>query len=632
MTPGGPARLVALGGWLAAATLVSAAVQKPAALSGLDIASFDRTVRPQDDLYRYANASWLDTVVIADDRTIETALSGLSDQSERDVRAIIERLGAQPNRRPGSPNQQVVDLYESMLNESVIEARGAAPLEPGLRAIDAIDGSRALAERAGILSATTTAGPFVAGVGVHPQDATMGVVNLLQGGLLLERADYLTDDARAREIRNRYRLYLEEIFTRVGRQQAAADATAVLALEITIAQAQVAPGNAANGEMLTLSKMESAMPGFDWIAWAKPQGIDRSMTIFVAQPSFFQAFARMVSTVPFSTWRAWLAARYITALSPYVSMAVGNPRYEFFGRFLAGQQAPRPRWKRAVAVVNAALGDAVGRLYVEEHFPRSARSRVERIANQVVRAYRDAVSGLDWPTTNAKAEAQSAIARVATRVGFPDVWRDYRGLAIDRDDLLGNILRIHKFEAERRLAQGGRPAAAGQWPLSPQTANAFYSPASHEVVLPAAILKPPYFDPTADEAVNYGAIGAVIGHEIGHALDDSTLRIPAGFSVEAFNDVTGLTVAFRAYRASLNGQSGPVLDGLSGDQRFLLGWARIWREKVRPEYARQLALSGAYPSGARRVNGAVGHLDAFYEAFRVAASDAMFIPRERRIR
>jgi len=385
-------------------------------------------------------------------------------------------------------------------------------------------------------------------------------------------------------------------------------------------------------EFLTLSKMNTTMPGFDWIAWARPQGIDRSMTIVVAQPTFFRTFAGMVTTVPLSTWRAWLAARYVTALSPYVSTAVGNPRYEFFGRFLAGQQAPRPRWKRAVAVVNAALGDAVGRLYVEAHFPRSARTRVERIANDVVRAYREAVSGFDWPTANAKAEAQSQIARVATRVGFPDVWRDYRGLVIDRDDLLGNILRIHKFEADRRLAQGGRPAAAGQWPLAPQTANAFYSPASHEVVLPAAILKSPYFDAAADDAMNYGAIGAVIGHEIGHALDDSRLRIPAGFTVEAFNDVTGLTVAYRAYRASLGGQPGPVIDGLSGDQRFVLGWARIWREKVRPEYARQLSLSSTYPSGARRVNGAVGHLDAFYEAFQVAEGDALFIPPAQRIR
>jgi predicted metalloendopeptidase len=254
------------------------------------------------------------------------------------------------------------------------------------------------------------------------------------------------------------------------------------------------------------------------------------------------------------------------------------------------------------------------------------------MAANVIRAYRDAVSGFDWPHSNAKLEAQSRIATLAARVGFPDVWRDYRGLAIDRDDLFGNMLRIHRFDAARRTAQGGRPAADGEWPLAPQTVNAFYNAASNELFVPAALLQPPFFDAAADDAVNYGAIGAVIGHEMGHALDGSGRRVPAGLTGEAFNDLIGLAVARRAYQRSRGGREAPVIDGLTGDQRFFLGWARIWREKVRPEFARQMAIASPYPPGVARANAPVGHMDEFYRAFGVGPADRLFIPPAARLR
>jgi predicted metalloendopeptidase len=282
--------------------------------------------------------------------------------------------------------------------------------------------------------------------------------------------------------------------------------------------------------------------------------------------------------------------------------------------------------------VNVALGDVVGRLYVGEHLPAAAKGRVQRIANQVIAAYRELVSSLDWPSAAARVEAQSAIARVAARVGAPDAWRDYRGLTIVADDLFGNTLRAQKFENDRRMAQGGTLAAAGEWPLPPQTANAFYNPASGELILPAAILQPPYFDPEADDAVNYGAIGAVAGHETGHALDTIVRRIPTGFTVERFNDLIGLIAARRAYERSLDGRPAAVIDGLTGDQRFFLGWARIWREKVRPEYAEHLSRSTPYPPGTIRANGPLAHIDAFYAAFNVGAGDAMYVAPEKRLR
>jgi len=618
---------------LAFAAMGVAASQRAPARSGFDTASFDPVVRPGDDLYAYANRAWIAGKSIAGDRSKEDATTEIFDRVELHVRDIIERLAKSSPRR-GSSAQQVADFYASMLNDAAVDARGIAPLRPQLEAINAINSATSLAERAGILTATTIAGPFFNRLAPHPQNSGERIVQLSQGGLLLTRDDYLTDDARSREIRAHYRGYLEQIFALVGRATPAADATAVIELEITLARSHTLPveGVPVRSQLLTASRMNVEMPGFDWVAWAKPQGIDRSLPILVAQPSFFRTFAALVPTVPMSTWRPWLAARYVSAMAPSVTEALGNARFEFFGRFLGGQQEPRPRWKRGVSTVNVALGDIVGRLYVAEHFPATAKGRIQRIANQVIQAYRDLVSSLEWSSSAGRVEAQSAIARVAARVGAPDVWRDYRGLTIVADDLFGNTLRAQTFENDRRMAQGGTLAGAGEWPLPPQTVNAFYNPATGELILPAAMLQPPYFDADADDAINYGAIGAVAGHETGHALDGIARRIPAGFTVERFNDLIGLVAARRAYERSRDGRPALVIDGLTGDQRFFLGWARIWREKVRPEYADQLSRSSPYPSGALRANGPVAHLDAFYTAFNVEAKDGMYLAPDKRLR
>jgi putative endopeptidase len=617
---------------LIAAVSVVGARQAPAR-SGFDTAAFDRNVRPADDLYAYVNNAWIAATPIAADRSKEDATTGIFDRVELDVRAIIEQL-AQSHPRRGSAAQQVADLYASVVDEAAIEARGIAPLRPQLDAIDAIGSPLALADRAGVLTATTIAGPFFGRLVPHPQNPDERATQLSQGGLLLDRNDYVADDAWTREVRTQYRGYLQQIFSLTGRKAPEADAAAVLDLEIALAKLWTTPTDRAPvpAQLLTPARMNADMPGFDWVAWAKPQGIDRSFPILVAQPSFFRGFAALVPTVPITTWRAWLAARYISAMAPSATEALGQARYEFFGHFLGGQLEPRPRWKRGVSTVNVFLGDIVGRRYADERFPSAARARVQRIANQVLQAYRDVVSSLEWPSRTAEVDAQSAVARVVARVGAPSEWRDYRGLTIAPDDLFGNTLRAQTFDNNRRMAQGGSLAAAGQWPLPPQTVNAFYNPASNELILPAAILQPPYFDLDADDAVNYGAIGAVAGHEIGHALDTIARRLPEGFTAENFNDLIGLIVARRAYERSLSGRVDPAIDGLSGDQRFFLGWARLWREQVRPEYARQLARSSPYPPGPRRANSPVAHLDAFYTAFSVGPTDKMYLAPDKRLR
>jgi hypothetical protein len=355
-------------------------------------------------------------------------------------------------------------------------------------------------------------------VGLDPRNATDRLVNLSQGGLLLERDNYLGTDPRSVEIRSEYERYLVRIFTLTGRADPVGSAAAVLNLEIELARAQIAQP-VLQPAPLSVSQMNGAFPGFDWPAWAKPQGIDRVAGVVVAQPEFFRSFAALVPQRPMATWRAWLAARYITALSPYLNKDISDARFDFFGAFLTGQRIVIPRWKRGVSLVNTILGDAVGRVYVDRHFPRSSRERVERIVSQVVRAFKQSVLESSWMSPSARTEAHAKLMALSTRVGFPDVWKDYRGLEIRADDLVGNLTRAAAFDNARRMNRLARPEERGEWLATPQLVNAYYAPAQNEIVLPAAILQPPYFNAEADDAVNYGAIGAVIGHEIGHGLD-----------------------------------------------------------------------------------------------------------------
>jgi putative endopeptidase len=653
-------------------------LQQPAPHSGLDPASFDRSVRPQDDLYRYVNGGWLARTVIPEDRVTYTAAIEIAEKVERDLRDLIEPLAARQNRRTGSPAQQVGDLYTSMIDEATIESLGVTPLRPVLARIEAIDSASALAREAGVLSATTTGGPFFSSVAVDPARGGERVVHLSQGGTLLPDRDYyLLDQPQYRDAREKYRGYLQRIFTLTGRAQAAAEASAVLALEIDLARAQWPLIDSRNTSKTSnpyqLQRLHADMPGFDWMAWARPQGFDRIRTIVVAQPSFFREFAALVPRVPLSTWKAWLAARYITAASPYVNRALADGRFEMFGRVLSGQEAPRARWKRGVSIVNGFLGDAVGKLYVERHFPPEARARVQRIVDNVVRAYKQAVGSVDWMTPATKAEALDKLSKLTTKIGYPDAWRDYYGLAIKPDDLIGNVARAQKFENEYRMARIERPANRGEWLMPPQTVNAYYAPATNEIVFPAAMLQPPYFDLQADDAVNYGGIGAVIGHEIGHALDDrgrhtngagatrdwwrpqdeAAYRQRLAKLVEQFNgfspvegarvngtltlgenagDLAGLAIAYRAYQLAQAGRPAPVIDGLTGDQRFFMGWAQIWRAKEREEFLRQTLLRSAYAPARFRANGPVSHVPAFYEAFGVREGDGLYRPPADRVR
>ena len=610
----------------------------------------EQPVRPQDNLHAFANAEWLATNPLSPERVTANASSALVDQVEHDLRVLIEGLAADDAAMRRADVRQAVNLYASMMNQAEVERRGLTPLRADLARIDGIRTTRDLAAVAGYLSSIAAGGPFDAVVSVDSSSLSVPIVRLLQGGTLLpDRSYYLSTDPALASIRRQYESYLATIFRIAEREAPEQDAAAVLVLETRLAEAQSPPerrgGTADQERAVPFMWLGRSFPGFDWNAWAEPQGIQRAPQVVFAQPSFFVAFAAMVPEVPLASWRAWLASRYLTAMSPFVTAQLSNARFEFFGRIVTGQEAPRPPWRRGVSLVSQFLGDWIGRRYVERHFPAESRARVMAIAREVVATYREAVRDAPWMSSSARGAALRQLSTIELKVGYPDRWREYHGLEFRSDDLVGNIFRGRAFDNRYRMERLQEPRDLGQWLFTPQTVNAYYSPVQHEVVVPAGILQPPYFDPREDDAVNYGAIGAIVGHEVSHALDLTDFKSgrqalilqtnadeplpglhPNGVMTlpETFADLSGLAIAHRAYRRSLRGRAGPEVAGVSADQRFFIAWARIWRVQSRPEYVRSQIGISRYPPWEFRANAMVQHLDAFHEAFGVKPGDGLY--------
>lgn len=659
---------------LAAALVAIVSMTAQAPRSGLDPSGFDPGVRPQDDLFRYVNGGWLDRTAMPDDRVSYTAFMEIGDEVEVRLRDIIEAEAKAARRSQAS--QQIVDLYTSMMDEARVDELGAAPIEAELSRIASITTPKALATRAGVLSSIAAGGPFSGTVGVDPETRQM-VAQIFPGGTLLPDRDYYVNPGPPfSDVRRQYVAYLTRIFTLVRWPSPADAARAVLDLETTLARlqwpAQGAVGGAAANGRYTWPTLAREMPGFDWTAWAAPQGLDRLPALVFAQPSFFRSFAALVPTTPLATWKAWLCSRYVTAVAPYVSRDFDLARFEFFGRALTGQTSPRPRWKRAVGLVSQYLGDALGRLYVERHVPPIAKARVERLTGNIVKAFRQALDEAAWMSAPARREATAKISRLTTRIGYPSRWREYRALEIAPDDLVGNVRRAMTFEDRTRMALARERRDTGEWLITPQTLNAAYSAATNTIVVPAALLQPPIFSLEADEAVNYGAIGAIIGHEIAHAFDQNGRRFDAvgrvrewwrqedveGFGsreralvaqfgairpmpgvrvngeltlAENLADLGGLAIAYRAYRISLEGRPAPTIDGFTGEQRFFLGWAQMWRGRIRDDYLRQWLVSTRYAPPQYRANQIVRNLPAFHEAFGLEPGDRLYLEPQRRV-
>jgi putative endopeptidase len=647
--------------------------------TGLDLQWVDPATRPQDDLFGHVNGQWLRTHEIPDDRSQDGAFRALRDRAESDVRAIVEEAMA-TTAEPGSHARKIGDLYSSFMDVERVEAAGTEPLRPLLDEVAAAGDRAALAAVLGRRQREGRTSLFGTFVSTDAKDSTRYLVHLSQSGLGLPDESYYREDAYA-EIRTAYVAHLARLAELVGLPEPARLADTVMELETALAADSWDRVTNRDAEktytLMTLAALRENAPDFDWDPWLEALGAPEGSfdEVVVRQPSFVAAAARLWAQRPLEQWQAWLAIRTASASADYLNEAVVEEDFAFYGRTLSGTPQLRERWKRGVSVVEGALGEAVGQLYVERHFPASSKERMVTLVANLVEAYRQSISELDWMSPATRERAMEKLARFTPKIGYPDEWKDYSTLEIRADDLLGNVLRAGAWATDFEFAKIGEPVDRKEWLMSPQTVNAYYHPRMNEIVFPAAILQPPFFDPEADDAANYGGIGAVIGHEIGHGFDDQGSKYdgegtmtdwwepedraeferraqalidqysalsPAGLPDRTVNgdltvgenigDLGGLTIALKAYKIALGTDEPPVLDGLTGLQRVLFGWAQVWRAVTRDaEAVRRLAVDPHSPPDLR-CNAVVTNLDAFHEAFGVQETDALFTPPERRVR
>jgi putative endopeptidase len=644
--------------------------------SGLLLAGYDRQVRAQDDLFRFANGEWLRTTEIPPDRTRYGAFDALTDQCEQRLRTIIEDSGARRGAA-GSPDQQVGDLYASFMDTARLEALGAAPLKESLDRIDALAAPADLIRYFGDGITKGIASPVALYISQDAKNASAYIPTVWQAGLTMPDRDYyLKSDPQFVTSRDQLRGYAARVLGLAGVADPDTSADQVLALESRLAEVQWTAAQerdaTATYNKFTVADATAQTPGLDWEAYLDAAGV-RTTDFIVAEPSYFTALGGALTSVPLTEWKPYLKFKLIDRIAPYLSDAFVTARFDFRGRDLTGQQEMRPRWKRGVAAVDGALGDLLGQQYVQRYFPPDAKQRMDALVSKLIDTFRTSIDGLDWMGDATKVEAKDKLSKLSVKIGYPDKWRDYSKLRIDRDDLVGNLLRAAQLEHQRDLDRLGKPVDRQEWSTTPQTVNAFYNQRLNEIVFPAAILQPPFFNVTADDAVNYGAVGGVIGHEISHAFDDQghkfdgtgnlrdwwtpqdvqrfterTAALAAQYSTyqplsgehingqltlgENIADLSGLTVALRAYQLSLGGQPAAVLDGFTGEQRFFLGWAQVWRAKARDKALRAQLLSDPHSPEEFRTNGVVSNLPEYYTAFDLQEGDELFRSPDQRIK
>lgn len=644
--------------------------------SGLNLDHIDPAIRPQDDLFAHANGIWLASTAIPADRGRYGSFDMLREQAEDHVRAIIEEV-AEGSPEPGTIAAKVGDAFASFMDEQRIEDLGLDPLQVDLERIAAIQTPDDLMRALGAFSREGIPGLVIPFINNDSKDSARYVTYLEQAGLGLPDEAYYREDRYA-EVRDAYRSHLERMLGFLAVADPADVAGRVLELETRLAASHWdAVTNRDPIKTYTLvdaAGLSELTPGLSWDAYLAGMQAPPALleAVVVRQPSFLTAAAEAVAEVPIETWRDWLTWRVLHEHAPYLSTDVVAESFDFYGRTLSGVPENRERWKRGVTFVETALGEAVGELYVARHFPPAAKEAMDTLVANLVEAFRQSFAGLPWMGEETRDAALRKLEAFTPKVGYPDEWRDYSSLAIGDDDLLGNVRRAAEFETERNLAKLGGPVDRGEWFMTPQTVNAYYNPGLNEIVFPAAILQPPFFSVEADDAVNYGGIGAVIGHEIGHGFDDSGSQFDGdgnltnwwteedrarfetltGALIAQFNelepryapgekingaltvgenigDLGGLGIGLAAYRIA-TGADAPVVDGLTGDQRFFLSWAQVWCGMAREAEAKRLLAIDPHAPSDQRAN-AARNIDAFHDAFGVVEGDGMWLPPEDRV-
>ncbi|MBV8467398.1 MAG: M13 family metallopeptidase [Burkholderiales bacterium] len=661
------------------AWMVSVAMLAVPAMAGTDAAP---AARPQDDLFQSVNGEWLRATPIPDDKGEYGSFLELRDKSDAQVRAIVEQLAATPQAK-GTVAQKVADLYASYLDTNKIDKAGLAPLAPRLAQIDAIKTTQDFARWMGSVQGELET-PVGFGVMSDFKNPELNMSFVFQGGLGLPDRDYYLklDDKEFAKARTAYQDYLLTLvklanLSKGDQVKAMAMVQRVMALETKIAEVQWSrvdnrdPAKLYNP--MSIDELASKAPGLDWKAFQASAGLASQHDLVVAQPSAAVGIAKLMTEVPLADWKVYAKLHLLDDKAQMLPQAWRDANFAFHGTALTGTKAPRPRWQKSIAKLNEGLGEAVGQLYVEKNFPPENKARMVALVGNLLATYKDSIDKLSWMSDATKKQAQEKLALYTTKIGYPDTWRDYSKLNIMRGDVLGNDLRVARFEWARQVAKAGKPVDHKEWGMTPQTVNAEYNPLNNDITFPAAILQPPFFDMSRDDAYNYGAIGAVIGHEISHGFDDEGSQFDGHGKLsnwwtdedrKAFNelgarlvaqfdgyeplpghhvngkltlgeniaDLSGLQISYKAYLRSLGGKAPETINGMTAGQRFFVGWAEAWRSKERDENLLKDITSNPHAPDWIRANGAAINSDAFQAAFDLKPGDKMYKPEADRVR
>ncbi len=654
------------------------AVQAQQLTSGLDMSDFNTEVRPQDDLFTYVNGGWVEKTEIPADRSRVGSFNELRDENQERLRSIIEDAAAS-SPEAGSNAAKIGDFFNSFMDVERLNSLGYEPIAADLDAISQLQNHDQVAAHFAQLARLGVSSPFGFYVYADAKNPDVNTLYMSQSGLgLPDRDYYLKDDEKFVEIRAEYTSYIADILTLVGydadKAQSAADA--VLELETELAEVQWSRVESRNADKTynkhTMDELQELLGDFNLGAYTEAAGIATVEEAVVRQPSYFSTFGDMFDEVALEDWQHYMSLRLVSNFSNALSEEINDRQFAFYGKVLRGTPEQEPRWKRGVNATDSALGEVLGQLYVAEYFPPAAKERMETLVDNLIKAYGESIKDLEWMSEETKQKALEKLSKFTPYIGYPSEWRDYSALVVAEDDLVGNYKRSAEFDYQENISKIGEPVKAEDWGMTPQTVNAYYSPVRNEIVFPAGILQPPFFDLDAEDAVNYGGIGAVIGHEIGHGFDDQGSKYDGDGNLqswwtdadrEAFDerggklaaqydsyepiedvfvngkltlgenigDLAGLTIGYRAYVDSLEGEPSPVLDGFTGEQRVFLGWAQVWQTKQRDEYTRNQVLSDPHSPAYYRVNGTVVNVPAFYEAFDVKPGDEMYVSPEERV-
>jgi len=658
----------------AAATTAKPAAKAAIGAFGLDLSAGNRSVKPGDDFFAYANGTWDERFTIPADKASFGPFDTLDELSKARVRGIIEQAAA-AHTAPGTPEQQIGDYYSAYMDQAALEANGLAPAQPDLQRIAAARTRTDIARLFGELGFASLFDVQLPADFKNPDRYSVAISESTLG--LPDRDYYLKDDPQLKELRGKFVSYIAQMITLGGVADAAGKARDVMAFETAASKVQWPIEKRRDVDAVynprTKQQLLAFAPGFPWQAFLEAEHLGAREDLVLGELSAIHDLAELFHHTPVPTLQAFLTFHYLSSHAPYLPKRFDEARFAFYGQTMRGQPQQRERWKRGVDAVDDAVGESVGRLYVAKYFPPESKAQMQELVADLRAALSARIDALDWMTPETKTRAHEKLAMFTPKIGYPDKWKDYSALVIGHDDLLGNVRRANEWQWNYQVARLDKPVDRAEWQMTPQEINAYYNPSNNEIVFPAAILQPPFFDPSADAAVNFGAIGAVIGHEIGHGFDDQgrkfgpdgsmkdwwtardaevfttrTARLIKEFSGfealpglkvngantigENIGDLGGLNMAHEAYVITLKGEAAPVIDGLSGDQRFFLAYAQVWREKYREGALRQLVMSDVHSPSRFRVNGPLPNIDAWYAAFNVQPGDKLYIAPAERVR